>query len=64
MFVTALKIAALAVGLAALFMSFKAKLIVSKLLKKEPEEGMVLRVKYLALGLAIIAFLIVFIFGR
>ncbi len=64
MFVTALKIAALAVGLAALLITFKAKLIVSKLLKKEPEEGMVLRVKYIALGLAVLDFLAVFILIR
>lgn len=61
---TAIKIAALAVGLIALIMTFKAKLIVEKVLKKEPAEGMVLRVKYAALALAVIAFLAVFILGR
>lgn len=60
----ALKIAALAIGVIALAINFKAGLIVSKLLKKEPEEGLVLRVKYAALGLAVIDFLAVFIFIR
>ncbi len=61
---TAIKISALIIGLIALVMTFKAKLIIGSLLKKEPEEGMVLRVKYIALGLAVIAFIAVFIFGR
>lgn len=61
---TFIKIAALIIGLIALIMTFKAKLIISNLLKKEPEEGMVLRVKYCALILAVIAFAIVFITGR
>ncbi|MGN0107219.1 MAG: hypothetical protein ACI4A5_05940 [Hominilimicola sp.] len=60
----AIKIAALAVGLIALFMTFKAKLIIEKVFKKEPVEGLVLRVKYIALALAVIAFLTVFISGR
>lgn len=63
-FVLAVKIAALAVGLAALLITFKARLIVEKLTKKEPEEGMVLRVKCIALGLAVIDFLTVFILVR
>lgn len=61
---TAIKIAALLVGLIALVMTFKAKLIIEKVLKKEPIEGLVLRVKYIALALAVIAFLAVFIMGR
>lgn len=61
---TAMKIAALAVGLIALIINFRAKPIVKKLLKKEPDEGMVLRVKYMALGLAVIDFLTVFILIR
>ncbi len=61
---TAIKIAALAVGFAALLMTFKARFIVSKILKKEPIQGMVLRVKYIALALAVIAFLAVIISGR
>lgn len=61
---TAIKIAALAIGLIALVMTFKAKLIIEKVFKKEPIEGMVLRVKYIALALAVIAFGAVFILGR
>ncbi len=60
----AVKIAALTVGLVALLITFKARLIVEKFTKKEPEEGMVLRVKYIALGLAVIDFLTVFILVR
>ncbi len=61
---TAIKIAALILGLIALVMTFRAKWIVETVFKKEPIEGMVLRVKYIALALAVIAFLTVFIFGR
>ena len=60
----AIKIAALVVGLIALFMNFRAKFIIEKVLKKEPVEGLVLRVKYIALALAVIVFLTVFILGR
>lgn len=60
----ALKITALLIGLIALLLTFKAKLIIEKVLRKEPTEGMVLRVKYIALLLAVIAFLSVFILGR
>ncbi len=60
----ALKITALLIGLIALLLTFKAKLIIEKVLEKEPTEGMVLRVKYIALLLAVIAFLSVFILGR
>ena len=63
-FMTAIKIAALALGLAALFMTFKARFIVQNVLKKEPIQGMVLRVKYIALALAVIAFMAVIISGR
>lgn len=59
-----IKIAALVLGLIALVMTFRAKWIVENVLKKEPIEGLVLRVKYIALALAVIAFLTVFIFGR
>lgn len=61
---TAIKIAALALGLSALFMTFKARFIVPNVLKKEPIQGMVLRVKYIALALAVIAFMAVIISGR
>lgn len=60
----AVRIAALAVGLIALIMTFKARFVVEKIFKKEPDEGMVLRVKYIALILAAIAFLAVFILDR
>ena len=63
-FVIAIKIAALVVGLFALVLTFKAKLVVERVLKKEPTEGMVLRVKYIALALAVIAFLAVMLFGK
>lgn len=61
---TVIKIAALAVGVIALLLTFKASPIVEKVFKREPTEGMVLRVKYIALALAVIAFLAVFILGR
>ena len=60
----AVKITALIVGLIALILTFKASLIIEKVLKKEPTERVVLRVKYFALILAVIAFLAVFISGR
>lgn len=59
---TALKIVALAVGLCALLLTFKSKYIIENLLHKEASEGMVLRVKCVALALAIAAFISVFIF--
>ncbi|MCC8160518.1 MAG: hypothetical protein LIO53_04265 [Oscillospiraceae bacterium] len=61
---TAIKIAALVIGLIALILTFKTKLVIEKVLKREPTEEMVLRVKYIALALAVIAFLSVFILAR
>lgn len=61
---TVIKIAALAAGVIALLLTFKANIIVEKVFKKEPAEGMVLRVKYIALALAVTAFLAVLILGR
>lgn len=58
----AVKIAALVVGLAALLLTFKAKFVIENILHKEATDRMVLRVKYIALALAIIAFISVFIF--
>lgn len=58
------KIVALIVGFIAVFLTFKAELIIEKVLKKEPTRGMVMRVKYIALALATIAFILVFIMGR
>ncbi|MBQ8300789.1 MAG: hypothetical protein IJX57_02345 [Clostridia bacterium] len=60
----AVKITALIVGLIALILTFKASFVIEKVLKKEPTERLVLRVKYFALILAVIAFLAVFISGR
>lgn len=50
--------------LLALVLTFKAKFILEKIFGTEPEEGMVLRVKYIALGLAVIAFLVTFFLLR
>lgn len=58
---TVIKIAAVIVGVIAVFMTFKAKFIIEKLFKKQADERMILRVKYAALALAVIAFLAVFI---
>lgn len=58
---TVIKIAAVIVGVMAVFMTFKAKFIIEKLFKKQADERMILRVKYAALALAVIAFLAVFI---
>lgn len=63
-FVIAIKIAALIIGIFALVLTFKAKLIVERVFKKEPTQGMVLRVKCIALLLAIIAFFAVMLFGK
>jgi hypothetical protein len=59
----AIQIAALLICIIALFMTFRAKFILEKVFKKEPNERMVLRVKYIALVMAVAAFLIIFIFG-
>ncbi len=58
---TVIKIVAVIVGVMAVFMTFKAKFIIEKLFKKQADERMILRVKYAALALAVIAFLSVFI---
>lgn len=63
-FVIAIRIAALVIGFFALVLTFKAKFVVERVLKKEPTEGMVLRVKYIALALAVIAFLAVLVFVK
>lgn len=51
-------------GLIAVFMTFRAEFIITKILKKEPTERMVLRVKYTALIIAVIIFLTIFILER
>lgn len=63
-FVIAIRIAALVTGFLALVLTFKAKFVVERVLKKEPTEGMVLRVKYIALALAVIAFLAILVFVK
>ena len=55
-----IKITAFIIGLIAIVLTFKAELILEKVFKK----GLVLRVKYIALALAVIAFMAVFILGR
>ena len=55
---------AVLIGLIAVFMTFRAEFVVTKVLKKEPTERMVLRVKYTALILAVIIFLTVFILEK
>ncbi len=56
------RILALALGLFALLLNFRSKYFIEKFTKQtEPPEGMVLRVKYAALALAVIAFLAVFL---
>lgn len=59
-----IKIISLAAALIALVLTFRAKAILQKINAEEPTEGMVLRVKYIALAIAVIAFLAVFITGR
>ncbi|MCD8180998.1 MAG: hypothetical protein LUF26_05905 [Firmicutes bacterium] len=61
---TAIKIAALVIGIIALILTFRTKLVIEKVLKKEPTEEMVLRVKYIALALAAVVFITVFILVR
>ena len=57
----AVKILVIILGIIALFMTFRAQFIIEKLFHKEATEKMVLRVKYAALGVAVIAFIIIFI---
>lgn len=59
-----IKITAFIIGLIAIVLTFKAELILEKVFKEEPTQGLVLRVKYIALALAVIAFMAVFILGR
>lgn len=59
-----IKITAFIIALIAIVLTFKAELILEKVFKKEPTQGLVLRVKYIALALAVIAFMAVFILGR
>lgn len=61
---TAIKIAALVIGIIALILTFRTKLVIERVLKKEPTEEMVLRVKYIALALAAVVFITVFILVR
>ena len=59
-----IKITAFIIGLIAIVLTFKAELILEKVFKIETTQGLVLRVKYIALALAVIAFMAVFILGR
>ncbi len=61
---TVISVVALILCAAALFMTFKAEFVVRKLLKKECDEKMTLRVKYVALGVAVVAFLAIFLLDR
>ncbi|MCH5210900.1 MAG: hypothetical protein J1F01_08055 [Oscillospiraceae bacterium] len=61
---TIIRIMAVLAGLIAVFMTFRAEFIITKILKKEPTERMVLRVKYTALIIAVIIFLTIFILER
>lgn len=57
-------VAAVILGLASVIVNFKAEKVVCKILKKEPVQSLVMRVKYISLALAVIAFLTVMLFGE
>ena len=57
----AVKILIIVMGIIALFMTFRAKFILEKILRKEATEKAILRVKYAALAVAVIVFVIIFI---
>ena len=57
----AVKILVIVMGIIALFMTFRAQFIIEKIFHKEVTERMVLRVKYAALCVAVIAFIVIFI---
>ncbi len=60
----AVKIAVIVMGVIALFMTFRAKFILEKILHREATDKAVLRVKYAALGVAVAAFLAIFLLDR
>lgn len=57
-------ITAVILGLASVFINFKAEAVVCKVLKKDPVQSLVMRVKYISLALAVIAFLTIMLFGE
>ncbi len=60
----AVKIAVIVMGVIALFMTFRAKFILEKILHMEATDKAVLRVKYAALGVAVVAFAAIFLLDR
>ena len=59
-----LRVVVMALGLIAVFMTFRAKYIIEKFLHKEATDDLVLRVKYVALALAVISFITIFLLNR
>ena len=58
---TVISVIALILGVIALFMTFRAKFVLEKILHREATEKAVLRVKYAALGVAVVAFFAAFL---
>ncbi len=58
---TVISVIALILGVIALFMTFRAKFVLEKILHREATEKAVLRVKYAALGVAVAAFFAAFL---
>ena len=57
-------VVAMAIGIVAVFLTFKAKYVIERFLHKEPTEGLILRVKYVALALAVISFVSIFYLNK
>lgn len=60
----AVKIAVIVMGVIALFMTFKAEFILENILHRDATDKAVLRVKYAAFGVAVIAFLAIFLLDQ
>ena len=60
----AVKIAVIVMGVIALFMTFKAEFILENILHRDATYKAVLRVKYAAFGVAVIAFLAIFLLDQ
>ena len=58
---TVISVIALILGVIALFMTFRAKFVLEKILHREATDKAVLRVKYAALGVAVAAFFAAFL---
>ena len=58
---TVISVIALILGVIALFMTFRAKFVLEKILHREATDKAVLRVKYAALGVAVVAFFAAFL---